>query len=1173
MSLIFKSLQSLGTSTIGAEQRTLLWTAGGQFTYTSLNEVRGFINAEVNTRLDNLETNSPPTIWPTKRTLSVTGPVTGSVQMDGSSNVTLNLAMADGALSIAKVSGLQNALNSKLGSGETAAAATKLATGRAFSLTGVITAPAVNFDGSGNVALATAIANNALSIAKTSGLQAALDGKLNVGDYGIGSDAALITNFDTVDKSGIYTNGTAASASSIPGLPRAFTSITLIHSHITSTRAAQIAFRSGENQVWSRRKYDGIWSDWVEHYHSGNFNPSDKLDSSLIDSLFQIRANLGAGVDLNTVVSPGIYHQTLTVNATTALNYPVGIAGMLTVNAAATHVYQTYHVYASSRVFARARYGATWSSWAEQHTTDSFNPAGFMNTTWTLTAGNGLSGGGTGAANRTISLGTPSAISSASTNSVTTSSHTHAMENLSEFEGRTIFHPRTGRSGTNVPSIWLYPEDGGVGFANNNSLRVRWDGSGAMTEGTVPWGRLSDQISLVAGNGLSGGGVLSANRTISLGTPGTLSGSTTNSVTASSHTHALSSNLTAWDGKHPNNFVEVEGSFANLVTDYDAITGTGLYRGNAGVVGAPIDYSTMISLSRGGNRASQVALTAAYTTNRMYIRTLHDTWNNWSEVWHSDNFNPGDYTPTGRSISAGNGLSGGGNFTANRSISLGTPGTITNSTTNSVSTSSHTHALSLSVSDITGFLGYTPVQTGTGVGQGGNAVKIGWNSSESRVKVTIDSTDMGGIVFDGRTITAGNGLSGGGTLGANRTISLGTPGTITNSTSNSVTATSHTHALSISKSDVGLSNVENIAISTWNSSYHEDARGAARAPSYYTRRAASWTFHDATSISGNPGGDTYTSVLNVSPWTSYNSGHRPQQLAFMGTGGLAFRYATSDTAWSGWQNIAMGVVSASDDANTIAMRNGNSDIYARLFRSTYADQGAIGSSAALAFRNNNSSDNYIRFVNSGDSVRSWLGLGTTHSVGFQDVLARGYLYCGQANGTDTSRVYGGGSGNMFIVAGNASGHIYFRPRGWSSTNQAYIHNNGTFYASDFQLSSDRTLKHEIKDLEFRGRLRPRHFRWRESGKDDFGFIAQEVQQLYPEAIGLHEPGESDEQKEATLTVSYPKLTAVLAHQVNRLEDERDELREEVSTLREEVSGLRQEVDTLKQLMLSAMRQR
>lgn len=44
---------------------------------------------------------------------------------------------------------------------------------------------------------------------------------------------------------------------------------------------------------------------------------------------------------------------------------------------------------------------------------------------------------------------------------------------------------------------------------------------------------------ITAGNGLTGGGDLTAPRTVALGTPGTLSGTSTNTVTADSHTHAL----------------------------------------------------------------------------------------------------------------------------------------------------------------------------------------------------------------------------------------------------------------------------------------------------------------------------------------------------------------------------------------------------------------------------------------------------------------------------------------------------------------------------------------------------------------------------------------------------------------------------------------------------------
>ncbi|AMK16700.1 gp53-like domain-containing protein [Sphingobium sp. MI1205] len=49
--------------------------------------------------------------------------------------------------------------------------------------------------------------------------------------------------------------------------------------------------------------------------------------------------------------------------------------------------------------------------------------------------------------------------------------------------------------------------------------------------------------------------------------------------------------------------------------------------------------------------------------------------------------------------------------------------------------------------NITARLGYTPVQQGTGVGQLANSIKMGW--SGTRLKATVDSSDLGNLVFDG----------------------------------------------------------------------------------------------------------------------------------------------------------------------------------------------------------------------------------------------------------------------------------------------------------------------------------------------------------------------------------------------------------------------------------------
>lgn len=65
-------------------------------------------------------------------------------------------------------------------------------------------------------------------------------------------------------------------------------------------------------------------------------------------------------------------------------------------------------------------------------------------------------------------------------------------------------------------------------------------------------------------------------------------------------------------------------------------------------------------------------------------------------------------------------------------------------------------------------------------------------------------------------------------------------------------------------------------------------------------------------------------------------------------------------------------VSNSGGSNNYVLRDSAGDIVARLLRSNYNDQNNI--SGAIAFRVNNSTDNYTRYCNSPAAVRSWLGL-------------------------------------------------------------------------------------------------------------------------------------------------------------------------------------------------------
>ncbi|WP_269519459.1 tail fiber domain-containing protein [Alteromonas sp. BMJM2] len=55
--------------------------------------------------------------------------------------------------------------------------------------------------------------------------------------------------------------------------------------------------------------------------------------------------------------------------------------------------------------------------------------------------------------------------------------------------------------------------------------------------------------------------------------------------------------------------------------------------------------------------------------------------------------------------------------------------------------------------------------------------------------------------------------------------------------------------------------------------------------------------------------------------------------------------------------------SVSEARDTVVVRNGSNDVYARLFRSSYNNQGSLPDGADVCFRNDNGNDNYMRFVN------------------------------------------------------------------------------------------------------------------------------------------------------------------------------------------------------------------
>lgn len=362
---------------------------------------------------------------------------------------------------------------------------------------------------------------------------------------------------------------------------------------------------------------------------------------------------------------------------------------------------------------------------------------------------------------------------------------------------------------------------------------------GAIEDADLPSTIVRTSRQVIAGNGLTGGGALSSDVTVTLGTPSTLTVSSTNAVTSTSHTHAITSssnpgasasllsttagglltlaNLATTGAWYKTGTVYQYYEVAEFSTSGNPTTGTikiTLPKLNSStmmvlrIVG--FQYTSATTYGRGGWEAivsgynssgwasagHQVVLhgEAPFSQVRLcddgansiillgdtgsqwyypkisvaYAMMGHSNLTGWETGWSitaitdetgiTTRRTPAIYhaPPDSRALTAGNGLTGGGDLSADRTFTLGTPSALSATSTDAVTTTSHTHS--------------------------------------------IDST----IARSAITITAGDGLTGGGNLTANRTVTLGTPSSLTATTTNAVTTTSHTHAITTGVA-VGLS--------------------------------------------------------------------------------------------------------------------------------------------------------------------------------------------------------------------------------------------------------------------------------------------------------------------------------------------------------------------------------
>lgn len=305
---------------------------------------------------------------------------------------------------------------------------------------------------------------------------------------------------------------------------------------------------------------------------------------------------------------------------------------------------------------------------------------GKVDTTLTLTAGTGLSGGGNLTANRTFNFDT-----TWGDNRYTVSSRT-----ISTGDGLTGGGNLTANRTLTVDSTVVRTSrnlTAGTGISGGGNLSADRTFSFDTTWGDARYSLSSHNhnslyalltTSISAGTGLTGGGTIAANRTISFDTTWGDARYASSGVTITVGTGLTGGgNLTAnrtlafdttWgDARYQLHNITQNDGFAILVSNGDAntLTNTGWYRGVT-VTNAPTsDWYYFEVISHTSSWVVQFA-TRLHANIKFMRRRDNGTWQTWVRI------DGGDKADSSVTISTGTGITGGGNLTANRTLSFDT---------------------------------------------------------------------------------------------------------------------------------------------------------------------------------------------------------------------------------------------------------------------------------------------------------------------------------------------------------------------------------------------------------------------------------------------------------------------------------------------------------------------
>ena len=1205
MSLLYKSLSGLdpiGAGELQNNHRITVITASGMQNVTWGNLSQAIV-APLESRILALEEAGSgeegvpgPSIWPVARTLTLTGAVAGAVAMDGSQNVSMSTVIEDGSLTMAKVNGLQAKLNElttavgyQWGTGytngpsptafggnlnvlsgatylytqagatnvpatgdpflilqngpqnfgqqlalrngsvwvrgqnmgnwspwnqiwttanldpsllllktDTATAATKLATARAFSLTGLVTATAANFDGTGNLSLTTAIANDALSIAKTSGLQTALDQRMTL------RGAAGTASLNTLLASGVYVQATAANVTTANAYPVA-NEPGILEVYQQGSIITQ-KYHSATNRVWTRY-YDGSsWSTWSRLWSSLDFEPSTKYDKTggSITGSVSASGSLQAGTHVQgthliSTIAPGasgnwmVINSSVTGRAKGLSNLPNGIslATLDTVNGTTTH---------DLRLLDN---GQLLFDQQPVYHGGNFDPAAPVPATGVLTVG--------------ASNGTRLLLRNDgrySTNGGTT------WRELNEAP-QAVTDPRfsTLRIGADDDLHFYEDTPGTLALRTGNSLDYRYFLFEANGNLRVPSGRV-----LIGSQGHEAWHVGNFTPSNKLDVNATAAAATKLATARTINGVAFdgTQNITLPGSLNPDDYVRVSQTSSASVNPETLGGKLAQTIVASDPTGAPTSYVTVWNFGTGGGRDGQIAWSFG-PASEFYMRGRYDQtggWKAWSRVWTDQTFNPASKLDNRGSLHA----------------QAETTSNWNNATNNGwyMASGAQNAPPGLTASG-EWLIGTVTVHNGDWIQQEvwaftGSPQQPRWRRYKSAGTwgAWTKNQEFGNIMAEPN--------------GANSAIVARLP-----------------HAQQAG----GLAFYWG-ANRIWQQGVESNGDWKL------------WAFTDQGAYKGNPltitgdgsmgimmgGVNELTSRFSVNGGIKSYGGAATIALKERdGNDGPEWAQYASHGVWRLWRSGIGDVVTVNTAGGLSASRiaagwdsgHGGSISCSNWFRTTgqtgifFADYGGGWHMTDSTF---------VRAYNGKAVAANW----------FETTGAHRPDTSSWACGFRTSGGYGGGFGmvdgtrhiTMFSIGGTLT--FGFGTNGIQA-HPAQITAGGVYLGADFQINSDKSLKENIQPLHYRGRLNPVTYDYIDGLKFRMGFLADEVEELYPEAVG-RDPVTGKRR------LSESMLTSVLAAQANAQGDEIEALQDTVGVLENTVVTLRQELAELKQLVAS-----